>query len=85
MSSRTIRLTVHFTHGESFTVEADADDTRMRNLAGNIEQAMAANYVGFELEGTLRLFPLHSIRAIEIDPAPTAVIAHVVRDVRRSD
>ena len=83
MSSRTVRLTVHFIHGEPFTVEADADDTRLRNLAGNIEQAMAANYVGVELEGTLQLFPLHSIRAIEITPAPTAVIQHVLRDVRR--
>jgi len=84
MSSQTIRLTVHFAHGESFTVEADADDMQLRNLAGNIEQAMSANYVGVELEGALHLFPLHAIRAIEISPAPTSVMAHVVRDVRRA-
>jgi hypothetical protein len=77
-------MTVHFVHGEPFTVETDAGDARLRNLAGNIEQAMAANYVGVELEGTLHLFPLHSIRAVEISPAPKAVIKHVVRDVRRS-
>jgi len=84
MSSRTVQLTVHFAHGEPFKVEADADEARLRNLAGNIEQAMAANYLGFELEGTLHLIPLHSIRAIEISPAPTAVIKHVVHNVRRS-
>jgi hypothetical protein len=83
MSSRTIRLTVHFAHGEPFTVEADADDTRLRNMAGNIEQAMSGNYVGVELEGTLHLFPVHAIRAIEITPAPMAVMKHVVREVRR--
>ncbi len=84
MPSRSIRLTIHFTHGEQFTVEAAADDARLRNMAGNFEKAMAANHVGFELEGTLHLFPLHSIRAAEISPAPAAVIKHVVRDVRRS-
>ena len=81
--SRTIRLTVHFSSSETFTVETEADDTRLRNLAGNIEQAMSSNYVGVELDGTLHLFPLHGIREIEISPAPTAAIKHVVRDVRR--
>lgn len=81
---RTIRMTVRFVQGEPFTVEADADDTRLRNMAGNIEKAMAANYVGFEVEGTLHLFPLSAVRAVEITPAPAAVIENVVRDVRRS-
>ena len=81
--SRTIRLTVHFADGKPFTVETEADDARLRNLAGNIEQAMSSNYVGVELDGTLHLFPLHAIREIEITPAPTAAIKHVVRDVRR--
>lgn len=84
MSSRTVRLTLHFTHGETLAIDADADDTRLRNLAGNIEQAMAANYVGIELDGTLRLFPLHGIREIEIAPAPAMPIQHVVRNVRRA-
>jgi hypothetical protein len=81
--SQTIRLTVRVADGDALTVETDADDTRLRNLAGNIEQAMSANFLGVELEGTLHLFPLHTIRAIEITPAPKAVIKHVVRDVRR--
>ena len=84
MSSKTVRLTLHLVHGEPVTIEADTDDTRLRNLAGNIEQAMSANFIGFELEGTLHLYPLHGIRAIEITPAPTAVIKHVVQNVRRS-
>ena len=53
-------------------------------MAGNIEQGMSANYLGLEIEGTLHLFPLHSIRAIEISPAPKTAMKHVVRDVRRS-
>ena len=81
--SRTIQLTIRFSKDDAFTVEAEADDTRLRNLAGNIEQAMSGNYVGVEVEGTLHLFPLHTIRSIEITPAPTAAIKHVVRDVRR--
>jgi hypothetical protein len=84
MPSRTVRVTVHFAQGDPLKVQADLDDTRLRNLAGNLEKAMAANYVGFELEGTLHLFPLHSVRAVEISPAPTAVMKHVVRDARRS-
>jgi hypothetical protein len=43
---------------------------------------MSANYVSVELEGTLHL-PPHGIRAIEISPAPTTRIKHVVHDVRR--
>jgi hypothetical protein len=81
--SQTIRLTVRFADGEPFTVETEAEDLRLRNLAGNIEQAMSANFVGVELEGTRHLFPLHTIRAIEITPAPKAVIKHVVHDLRR--
>jgi hypothetical protein len=76
-------LTVRFADGKPFTVVTEADDSRLRNLAGNIEQAMSANFVGAELEGTLHLVPLHTIRAIEITPAPKAVIKHVVHDVRR--
>ena len=83
MASRTFRVTIQFIQGEPFTVEADADDARLRNLAGNIEKAMSANYLGFELEGTLHIFPVHAVRAVEITPAPTAVIQNVVRDVRR--
>jgi len=85
MASRTVRLTIHFTQGEPFTVEADADETRFRNMAGNIENAMSGNYVGFEIGETLHLFPLHGVRVIEITPVPKVAMKHVVRDVRRGD
>ncbi len=81
MSSQTVRLTIHVA---PVTVVTEADDTRLRNMAGNIEQGMSANYLGLEIEGTLHLFPQHSIRAIEISPAPKTAMKHVVRDVRRS-
>ena len=84
MSTRTVRVTIRFAEGEPFTVETDADDTRMRNMAGNIESAMSSSFVGVEVEGTLHLFPVHTIRTIEITPAPTSLIKHVVRDVRRT-
>jgi hypothetical protein len=83
-SSTTVRMTIHFNSGTTFAVEADMDDKRHRNMAGNIEQAMTANWLGVELEGTLHVFPPQSIRAIEITPAPPMVIKHVVRDVRRA-
>jgi cytosine/adenosine deaminase-related metal-dependent hydrolase len=83
MATQTVRLTIHLADGEPFTVEAEADGTRMRNLAGNIEKGMSANYVGFDLDGTLHLIPLHAIRRIEITPAPGSAMKHVVHDVRR--
>ena len=83
MATQTVRLTIHFAEGEPFTIEADADGSRLRNLAGNIEQAMSGNYFGFDLDGTLHLFPLHGIRRIEITPAPKAAMKHVVQNVRR--
>jgi hypothetical protein len=82
-SSTTVRMTIHFNSGGSFAVEADMDEKRHRNLAGNIEQAMSANWLGVELENTLHVFPPQSIREIEITPAPTMVIKHVVQGVRR--
>jgi len=81
---QTVRMTVHLSSGAPFAVEVDADETRLRNLAGNIEKGMAANFLGVELDGTLHLFPLHAIRSVEITPAPKAAIKNVVRDVRRA-
>ena len=81
--TQTVRMTIHLGSGTPFAVEIDADEARLRNLAGNVEKGMAANFLGVELEGTLHLFPLHAIRSVEIKPAPTAVIKNVVRDVRR--
>ena len=74
---------MNFNHGDPLTVEVEADDTRLRNMAGNIQQAMAGNCVGIDIEGTLHLYPLHNVRSIEIQPSPTQVIKHVVRDARR--
>jgi hypothetical protein len=84
MSSRTLRVTIKFAHDEPLVVDVDADDTRLRNLAGNIEQAMSSNYVGLEIEGKLHLFPLLNILSIEISPAPEKLIKHVVRGARRA-
>jgi hypothetical protein len=45
---------------------------------------MSANYVGFDLDGTLHIIPLHAIRAIEITPALKTLIKYVVPNVRRA-
>ena len=82
-STKTVRMTIQFASGSPFTVEAEVDATRFRNMAGNIEKALEANYVGVEIDGSLHIFPIHTIKSIEITPAPGVAMKNIVRDVRR--
>jgi hypothetical protein len=78
-----VRLTIQFASGSPFVVEAEVDATRFRNMASNIEKALDASYFGIEVDGSLHIFPIHTIRSIEITPGPGVAMKNVVRDVRR--
>jgi len=43
---------------------------------------MNANYLGIELDGKLIIIPMNNIQKVEISPAPTALISHVVKDAK---
>ena len=77
-----ITISIHLLSGDPivFTVEATAD--RQRNAGARIESSMSADYIGVELEGKLVVVPTKNIQKIEISPAPTAIISHVVKGAK---
>ena len=75
-------ISIHLVSGDPviFTIEATAD--RLRNAGTRIERSMNANYIGVELDGKLIIIPTNNIQKIEIFPAPTALISHVIKDAK---
>ncbi len=78
------RMTIHRVGAEPIRIMATLSPERSRNMASAIEKGMDAKYLGLELDGKLIIIPAHQIACIEIEPAPRALIAHVIRDVRKA-
>ena len=78
-------LTIDLMQGEPVKFKVALDLNEVRNMGTALESGLQAKYVGVELHGKLTLIPSHNIRTIEIDPAPPALVAHVVRDARPVD
>lgn len=77
-----ITFSVHLISGDPIVFKIDATKDRQRNAGARIEQGMNANYIGVELDGKLIIIPTNNIQKIEISPAPTALISHVVKDAK---
>jgi len=77
-----ITFSVHLISGDPIVFKIDATQDRQRNAGARIEQGMNANYIGVELDGKLIIIPTNNIQKIEISPAPTALISHVVKDAK---
>ena len=77
-----ITFSVHLISGDPIVFNIDATQDRQRNAGARIEQGMNANYIGVELDGKLIIIPTNNIQKIEISPAPTALISHVVKDAK---
>lgn len=76
------RMTIHRVGAEPIRIKAILSAERARNLASAIEKGMNANYLGIELDGKLIIIPAHQIACIELEPAPKALIAHVIKDAQ---
>ena len=61
-------LTLNLVHGDPIRCQVDVDQTRRRNLASNIEAAMASNYIAVLLNEKLTLVPIHNLQSVEISP-----------------
>jgi hypothetical protein len=77
-----VTISIHLVSGDPVIFKIEATDERVRNAGSRIERSMNANYVGVELDGKLIIIPTNNIQKIEISPAPTALISHVVKDTK---
>jgi hypothetical protein len=85
MKDQDLTVIINRVGGDAIKFKVASDETRNRNLASNIEKAMTGQYVGVELDGKITLIPIHNVSSVEIFPAPSSLIAHVVRDAKRID
>ena len=82
MSTIRMNITFNLIHGDPIKVHVDADQARRRNLASNIESALAANYVGVVLDKKLTIMPIHNVQTIEISPMEDIMIRSVIHDAK---
>ena len=75
-------MTIHLMQGESVKFKLTRGMNELRNAGSSLESGLQAKYVGIELEGKLMIIPSHNVRLIEIEPAPQALIAHVISDAQ---
>jgi hypothetical protein len=73
-------MTIHRVHAEPLRFKLRRTADQMRNAGAAIENGLTAHYLGLILEGKLIVVPAHQIAQIEIEPAPKALIAHVIQD-----
>ena len=78
-------LTLHLIQGDPIRFKLRRTIAQMRNIGTNLESSLESRYVGVELNGKLLIVPFHNVRSLEIDPAPSGLIKHVVRDAEPVD
>jgi len=78
-------MTIHLIQGDPIRFKLRRTAAQLRNVATNLEGGLQARYVGVELNGKLVIVPFHNVRSIEIDPAPSGIIMHVLRDAEPVD
>ena len=77
-----VAISVHLLTGDPIVFKVEDTDDRRRNFGARMERSMGANYIGVELDGKLVIIPTNNIQKIEILPAPTAMISHVVKGAK---
>ncbi len=78
-------ITIHLIQGDPIRFKLRRTVAQLRNVATNLEGGLQARYVGVELNGKLVIVPFHNVRSIDIDPAPSGIVHHVLRDARPVD
>ncbi len=74
------KFTVHRVGNDPLRFKLCRTIDELRNAGERIERGLAANYFGVVLDDKLIIVPAHQVALIEIEPAPKALIAHVIRD-----
>ena len=74
-----ITISIHLLSGDPIVFKIEANEDRQRNAGTRIESSMNANYIGVELDGKLVVIPTNNIQKVEISPATTGMISHLVK------
>jgi hypothetical protein len=74
-----IKISINLLSGDPIVFKIEENQDTQRNAGSIIESSMNANYIGVELDGKLVIIPTNNIQKVEISPAPTAMISHVVK------
>lgn len=78
-----VTCTITLNAGEPIRFKVQANEDKIRNFGSRLEKLMSGEYIGLELDGGLTIIPISNIQTIQIDPAPPALIANVVKDATR--
>ena len=73
-------VTIHRVLGGPLRFKLPRTVDEMRNAGGAIENGLSANYLRVVAGGKPVVVPAHRIAGIEIEPAPSVLIAHVIKD-----
>lgn len=80
-----VRLTVYFCNGQKLSYRAEVRQDQVENAGSRIENVLKGNYFGPQVGGKLVIIPLSGIQRVEIDPAPDAMISHVMPCIQQLD
>jgi hypothetical protein len=78
-------ITVHMIQGDPIRFKIKRTLAEMRNMATNLESVLQARYFGVHLNGKLVIVPFHNVRSVEIDPALSGLVTHILRDAEPVD
>ena len=81
--SRTVRLTVRYTNGETDCFEFDSPQEEKAVLASHIERVLTSKELMLEVGDRLLVIPMQNVQAIEVSPVPLKLPDTVIRSVRR--
>ena len=73
-------VTIHRVLGDPLRFKLRRTVDEMRNAGGAIENGLSANYLSVVAGGKPVVVPAHQIAGIEIEPAPSVLIARVIED-----
>ena len=73
-----VRMTIHFTDNTTlsllFPKVADSE-----TLSARIESLLKDQYLMLEVEGSVMMFPFHSVKYIRTQPAPDPLPPNIIR------
>ena len=72
-------LVIRFIDGTEVKLQYDRLPQDDVSLVARIEEALNANHLLVEVEGKLVVYPFHSIKAIEVSPAPEKLPRKVIK------
>ena len=76
------RCTISYLDGEQFKFEWDREDDSAIRAGGIVEEILASQSFGIELEGRLVIIPTQNVRTVEVAPSPETLPATVIRGAR---